>query len=158
MDHVRKELNKRPRHGCKSLRKSGHCYVLRDNALKIVDEAAKAQSQLAHSISSFHCEYSETVRGLIENSLASQENVWPGPNNPHFLQQLSEQIAKQIIETTTNNAIRYADIFNTISVNMLDLARENLKIYGRERVDAATGYMSLILKTWSYYRPAFAQQ
>ena len=132
--------------------------VIRDNAIKIVDEAAKAQPQLAHSISTFHFEYIETVRSLIENSLASQKYVWPKPNNPHFLQQLSEQIAKQSIETTTNNAIRSANIFNTMSVNMLDLARENLKIYSRA-VDVATDYTSSILKTWSYYyRPPFAQQ
>lgn len=131
--------------------------VVRDNAIRIVDETAKAQPQLAYSISNLHFEHIETVRRLIENLFASQKYVWPKPNNPQFTQQLSEQIAKQAIETTTNNAIRSANIFNTISLNMLDLARENLKIYSRV-VDVSTDCMSSILKTWSHYRPAFAQQ
>lgn len=131
--------------------------ALRDNAIKIVDEAVKTQPQLAHSMSNFYLDNIKTAKSLIESSFASQRQVWSTPNNPQFLQQLSEQIAEQSIEITTNNSIRSANIFNALGVNMLDLTRENLKIYNRT-IDAATGYNSAVLNTWSYYWPSFAQQ
>jgi hypothetical protein len=69
--------------------------------------------------------------------------------------QVSEQITKKSAEITSN-VIRSAGIFNQLSVNALDAARENVKIYNRT-VDAVTDFNNL-LKTWTSYWSAQQQQ
>jgi hypothetical protein len=69
---------------------------------------------------------------------------------------VSEQIAKQSAEIT-NNVIRSVGIFNQLSLNALDTARENVKIYNRT-VDAVTDFNNNLLKTWTSYWTAQQQQ
>jgi hypothetical protein len=70
--------------------------------------------------------------------------------------QVSEQITKKSAEITSN-VIRSAGIFNQLSVNALDAARENVKIYNRT-VDAVTDFNNNLLKTWTSYWSAQQQQ
>jgi hypothetical protein len=70
--------------------------------------------------------------------------------------QVSEQITKKSAEITSN-VIRSAGIFNQLSVNALDAARENVKIYNR-MVDAVTDFNNNLLKTWTSYWSAQQQQ
>ena len=130
--------------------------ALRDNALRMVDEAANFQPQLAHTISKFNLDSFETAKSLIENSFASQQEVFSMVSIPTFLQQelLPEQVAKQSAEIT-NNAIRSVGIFNTIGVNALDAHRENLRIYSRT-LDAAIKYNTDALKSMAQYWTLFA--
>jgi hypothetical protein len=69
---------------------------------------------------------------------------------------VSEQITKKS-EEITSNVIRSAGIFNQLSVNALDAARENVKIYNR-MVDAVTDFNNNLLKTWTSYWSAQQQQ
>ncbi|MDQ3976749.1 MAG: hypothetical protein M3264_09520, partial [Thermoproteota archaeon] len=54
----------------------------------------------------------------------------------------------------TNNAIRSVGINNQLTINALDAARENLKIYNRT-VDTLTDFTTNIARAWTTF---FAQQ
>jgi predicted XRE-type DNA-binding protein len=127
---------------------------VRDNTLRIADEVAKIQPQFAQSISNLQLDYIQTVRSMIETAFANQKQVASTLNIPQF-PQVSEQITKKSAEITSN-VIRSAGIFNQLSVNALDAARENVKIYNRT-VDAVTDFNNL-LKTWTSYWSAQQQQ
>jgi hypothetical protein len=129
--------------------------TVRDNTLRIADEVAKIQPQFAQSISNLQLDYIQTVRNMIQTAFANQKQVASTLNIPQF-PQVSEQIAKQSAEIT-NNVIRSVGIFNQLSVNALDAARENVKIYNRT-VDAVTDFNNNILKTWTSYWSAQQQQ
>ena len=129
--------------------------TVRDNTLRVADEVAKIQPQIAQSISNLQLDYIQTVRGMIQSAFANQKQVTSTLNIPQF-PQVSEQIAKQSAEIT-NNVIRSVGIFNQLSVNVLDAARENVKIYNRT-VDAVTDFNNNLLKAWTSYWSAQQQQ
>jgi hypothetical protein len=129
--------------------------TVRDNTLRIADEVAKVQPQFAQSISNLQLDYIQTVRSMIQTAFANQKHVVSSLNLPQITQ-ISEPIAKQSTEIT-NNVIRSVGIFNQLSVNALDAARENVKIYNRT-VDAVTDFNNNILKTWTSYWSAQQQQ
>lgn len=129
--------------------------TVRDNALRIADEVAKIQPQFAQSISNLQLDYIQTVKSIIQTAFANQKQVASTLNITQF-PQVSEQIAKQSAEIT-NNVIRSVGIFNQLSVNALDAARENVKIYNRT-VDAITDFNNNLLKTWTSYWSAQQQQ
>lgn len=127
----------------------------RDNVLRIADEVAKIQPQFAQSISNLQLDYIQTVKSMIQTAFANQKQVASTLNIPQF-PQVSEQIEKQATEVTSN-IIRSVGIFNQLSVNGLDAARENVKIYNRT-VDAVTDFNNNLLKTWTSYWSAQQQQ
>jgi len=129
--------------------------TVRDNTLRIADEVAKIQPQFAQSISNLQLDYIQTVRSMIQTAFANQKQVASTLNISQF-PQVSEQIAKQSAEIT-NNVIRSVGIFNQLSVNALDAARENVKIYNRT-ADAVTDFNNNLLKTWTSYWAAQQQQ
>lgn len=129
--------------------------TVRDNTLRIADEVAKIQPQFAQSISNLQLDYIQTVRSMIQTAFANQKQVASTLNIPQF-PQVSEQIAKQSAEITSN-VIRSVGIFNQLGLNALDAARENVKIYNRT-VDAVTDFNNNLLKTWTSYWSAQQQQ
>lgn len=129
--------------------------TVRDNAVRIVDEVAKAQPQFTQSISNLQLDYIQTVKSMIQTAFANQKQVSSTLNIPQA-PQISEQVAKQSTEIA-NNIIRSVGIFNQLGVNALDAARENVKIYNRT-VDAVTDFNNNILKTWTSYWSAQQQQ
>jgi hypothetical protein len=129
--------------------------TVRDNTLRIVDEVAKVQPQFAQSISNLQLDNIQAVRSMIQTAFDNQKQVASALNVPQA-PQVSEQVVKQSTEVT-NNIIRSVDIFNQLSVNALDAARENIKIYSRT-VDAVTDFNNNILKTWTSYWDSQQQQ
>lgn len=129
--------------------------TVRDNTLRIADEVAKVQPQLAQSISNLQLDSIQTLRSMIQTTFANQKQIASTLNFPH-LPQVSEQLAKQSTEVT-NNVIRSVGIFNQLTINVLDAARENVKIYNRT-VDAVTDFNNNILKAWTSYWSAQQQQ
>ena len=129
--------------------------IVRDNTLRIVDEVAKVQPQFAQSISNLQLDNIQTVRSMIQTAFANQKDVALTTNvaqAPH----VSEQIAKQSAEVT-NNIVRSIGIFNQLSINALDSARENVKIYSRT-VDTVADFNNNILKAWASYWYSQQQQ
>lgn len=129
--------------------------TIRENILRIADEVAKVQPQLAQSISSLQLDYVQAVKSMIQTGFANQKQVISALNIPQ-VPQVSEQIAKQFTELTTNVS-RSVGVLNQLSLNALDAARENIKIYNRT-VDAVTDFNDNLLKTWTSYWSAQQQQ
>ncbi len=133
--------------------------VVRDNALRIIDEVAKVQPQFAQSISNLQLDNIQTVRNMIQTAFANQKQfIVNAPNIPQTPQapQVSEVVANQSTEIT-NSIIRSVGIFNQLAVTALDSAREHVNIYKRT-VDAVTDFNSNILKAWTSYWNSQQQQ
>jgi len=128
---------------------------VRDNVLRLADEVGKVQPQFAQSISNLQLDYIQTVKSMIQTGIANQKQLVSAFNIPQ-VPQVSEQIAKQSTEITTN-VTRSIGIFNQLTLNALDAARENVKIYNRT-ADAITDFNNNLLKTWTSYWSAQQQQ
>jgi hypothetical protein len=130
--------------------------IVRDNALRIVDEVAKVQPQFAQSISNLQVDNIQTVRSMIQTAFANHKQfIVHAPNFPQTLQ-MSEVVANQSTEIT-NSIIRSVGIFNQLGVTALDSAREHVNIYKRT-VDAVTDFNNNLLKTWTSYGNSQQQQ
>ena len=68
----------------------------------------------------------------------------------------TEQFTKQSNEIT-NNTIRAVGINNQLTINALDAARENLKIYNRT-VDAVTEFSTNVFRAWNSFFSVQQQQ
>jgi hypothetical protein len=125
--------------------------TMRDNLIRTVDEFAKAQPQYSQSISNLQLDYIQTTKNMIQTAFSAQKqlanilNVPPVPYGEVFTRQSNE---------VTNNAIRSVGINNQLTINALDTARENLKIYNRT-VDTLTDFSTNIARAWTTF---FAQQ
>jgi hypothetical protein len=125
--------------------------TMRDNFIRTVDEFAKVQPQYSQSISNLQLDYIQTTKNMIQTAFAAQKqfastlNVPALPYGDLFTRQSNEM---------TNNAIRSVGINNQLTINTLDAARENLKIYNRT-VDAMTDFSTNVAKAWTTF---FAQQ
>lgn len=125
--------------------------TIRDNFIRTVDEFAKVQPQYSQSISNLQLDYIQTTKNMIQTAFAAQKqfastlNVPALPYGDLFTRQSNEM---------TNNAIRSVGINNQLTINTLDAARENLKIYNRT-VDAMTDFSTNVAKAWTTF---FAQQ
>lgn len=125
--------------------------TIRDNFIRTVDEFAKVQPQYSQSISNLQLDYIQTTKNMIQTAFAAQKqfastlNIPALPYGDLFTRQSNEM---------TNNAIRSVGINNQLTINTLDAARENLKIYNRT-VDAMTDFSTNVAKAWTTF---FAQQ
>jgi hypothetical protein len=130
--------------------------IVRDNALRIVDEVAKVQPQFAQSISNLQVDNIQTVRNMIQTAFANHKQfIVHAPNFPQTLQ-MSEVVANQSTEIT-NSIIRSVGVFNQLGVTALDSAREHVNIYKRT-VDAVTDFNNDLLKAWTSYGNSQQQQ
>jgi hypothetical protein len=132
--------------------------TMRDNLIRTVDEFAKAQPQYSQSISNLQLDYIQTIKNMIQTLFSAQRqfaNTLNVPSVPY-----GEVFTRQSNEVT-NNAIRSVGINNQLTINALDAARENLKIYNRT-VDTLTDFYTNIARAWATFynqqQQQFAQQ
>ena len=132
--------------------------TLRDNLIRTVDEFAKAQPQYSQSISNLQLDYIQTIKNMIQTVFSAQRqfaNTLNVPSVPY-----GEVFTRQSNEVT-NNTIRSVGINNQLTINALDAARENLKIYNRT-VDTLTDFYTNIARAWTTFytqqQQQFAQQ
>ncbi|HKY11040.1 MAG TPA: hypothetical protein VJL79_03945 [Nitrososphaera sp.] len=132
--------------------------TLRDNLIRTVDEFAKAQPQYSQSISNLQLDYIQTIKNMIQTVFTAQRqfaNTLNVPSVPY-----GEVFTRQSNEVT-NNTIRSVGINNQLTINALDAARENLKIYNRT-VDTLTDFYTNIARAWATFynqqQQQFAQQ
>jgi len=128
---------------------------MRDNTLRVVDQFAKDQPQVAQSVSNLQHDTIEASKNMFRTAFDTNKQVASGLN-VSVPTQVSEQIAKQSNEIT-NNFVRTTGIYNQLVINALDAARENTKIYSKT-VDAFTEYNTNILKAWTSFWAAQQQQ
>jgi hypothetical protein len=127
---------------------------MRDNLIRTVDEFAKAQPQYSQSISNLQLDYIQTIKNMIQTLFSAQRqfaNTLNIPSVPY-----GEVFTRQSNEVT-NNAIRSVGINNQLTINALDAARENLKIYNRT-VDTLTDFYTNIARAWAMFYNQQQQQ
>ena len=131
--------------------------TVRDSLMRTIDEVAKAQPQYSQSISNLQLDYIQTVKNVIHTTFAIQKQyVGKSWNTFPSSAAVSDQMAKQTSDFT-NNAIKAIDINNQLTINAIDAARENLKVYNRT-VDTITEYNANIAKAWNTYYNVSQQQ
>jgi len=126
---------------------------VRENLIRTVDEFAKVQPQYSQSISNLQLDYIQTTKNMIQTAFSAQKQIAGVWNLPATTMPYGDLFARQSNEMT-NNAIRSVGINNQLTINALDAARENLKIYNRT-VDAVTDFSTNVVKAWTTF---FAQQ
>jgi hypothetical protein len=132
--------------------------TMRDNLIRTVDEFAKAQPQYSQSISNLQLDYIQTTKNMIQTSFSAQKQLANNLNVPSV--PYGEVFTRQSNEVT-NNLVRSVGINNQLTINALDAARENLKIYNRT-VDTLTDFYTNMAKAWTAFytqqQQQFAQQ
>ncbi|HXX98447.1 MAG TPA: hypothetical protein VEL11_15175 [Candidatus Bathyarchaeia archaeon] len=134
--------------------------TVRENFIKIVDELAKVQPQYSQSVSNLQLDYIQAIKNTIYTAFSAQKHLansnqgtWNStPSSAPFI----EQYAKQANEIT-NNTIRAVGINNQLTINALDAARENLKIYNKT-IDAVTEFNTNAAKAWNSFFTTQQQQ
>src|SRR5215217_499160 len=128
--------------------------TIKTNLIRTVDEFAKAQPQYSQSISNLQLDYIQTIKNMIQTLFSAQRqfaNTLNIPSVPY-----GEVFTRQSNEVT-NNAIRSVGINNQLTINALDAARENLKIYNRT-VDTLTDFYTNIARAWAMFYNQQQQQ
>ena len=91
---------------------------------------AKVQPQYSQAFSNLQLDYIQTAKNVIENTISAQKqlvgswNIMPVSTTIPY----AEQFTRQTNEIT-NNTLKAVDMNNQLTINALDLARENLRIY-----------------------------
>lgn len=131
--------------------------TVRESFMRAIDEVAKAQPQYSQSISNLQLDYIQTVKNVVHTTFAVQKQfVGETWNTFPSSEVMSDQMARQTSDFT-NNAIKALDINNQLTINAIDAARENLKVYNRT-VDTITEYNTNIAKAWNTYYNISQQQ
>ena len=131
--------------------RAGDIYeTVRENLMRAVDEFAKVQAQYSQSISNLQMDYIQTTKNMIQTAFSAHKQIagvwnWPGTTTLPY----GDLLARQSNEMT-NNTIRSVGINNQLTINALDAARENLKIYNRT-VDAVTDFSTNVVKAWTAF-------
>ena len=132
--------------------------------LKITEELSKFQPQYAQSISKLQEEYLQLTKEFIDIVFAAQRN-WIGGNMtsrgttfPSWnYTPYTEQFRTQSSEITAQ-ASSVFDTSNQLAMNVLNAARENLRLYGKA-IDAIIEYNSNVANAWSsFFTSAQKQQ
>jgi superfamily II helicase len=134
-----------------STRSAGTTNVIdtaRDNTLRIIDEVAKAQPQYAQAMTNLQTDFIQTCRNLVQTAFDTERQVIQNLNIPQNAQ-VSEVVARQSNEITSN-VVRAMGTYNQLSVNAIDAARENTKIFSGT-VDAVTEFNANIVKAWTNF-------
>jgi hypothetical protein len=96
----------------------------------ITDEIAKVQPRYAQSVSNFQAEYLEATKMVIQTFTNFQSTLikfsWVNFDNRSTL--YADQIKNQVT-TITENIIKTFDIWNQITLDSIDISKENIKIY-----------------------------
>lgn len=128
--------------------------TVRDNLIRTLDEVAKVQPQYLQSISNLQLDYIQTTKNMIQTAFSAQKQLASTVNMPST--PYSDIFTRQASEIT-NNAVRAIGINNQLTINALDAARENLKIYNRT-VDAVTDFNTNVAKAWTAFYTQTQQQ
>src|ERR687892_1808693 len=133
-----------------------------ENVTKLVNESSKVQPQYAQAISNLQQEYIDALRNAIQRIFAVQKQLAASNNSfnnfivPEAAAPYVQGLVKQS-DDITNNFISVADINNQLTINALNVARENVKNFSRT-VEAAAEYNSNLARSWASSYPSFQPQ
>lgn len=124
----------------------------KQNMLRTIDEISKYQPQYAQSISNLQQDYFQVTKELINRSFAIQKS-WYGNTARNTLTPTAapyaEQYRKQSNEITSQ-AFHAFDTANQLAIDILNSARENIKLYGKTS-DTVTDFNANLANTWSNF-------
>ena len=122
-----------------------------ENVTKLVNESSKVQPQYAQAISNLQQEYIDALRNAIQRTFSVQKQLVTSNSNfnnfvvPDAAAPYLQGLVKQSDELT-NNFISVADINNQLTINALNVLRENVKNFSRT-VEAAAEYNSNLARS-----------
>jgi sugar-specific transcriptional regulator TrmB len=120
--------------------------TVRENVIRVIDEMVKVHPQYTQSISNLQLDCIQTTKNTIQ-TVFSVPKQFAGNWNISVPGTFTDQFAKQANEFT-GNLIRTVGTNNQLTINALDAARENVKIYSRT-VDAITEFNTNVVKAWT---------
>jgi hypothetical protein len=129
--------------------------IVKENVIRVIDEMAKVQPQYAQSISNLQLDCIQTAKNTLQTVFSVQKQI-AGNLNIAVPGTYTDQFAKQTNDFTSN-LIRTVGTNNQLTINALDAARENVKIYSKT-VDAITEFNTNVVKAWTSLYSAQHQQ
>ena len=126
---------------------------------RVVDEVAKAQPQYSQSVSNLQLDYIQTIKNTVQNTIAAQKQISDATGvsfNVPFTGQYAEQLSRQTNEIT-DNIVKAVQTNNQVSLNALDAARDNIRIYSRT-TDAVLEFNNNVVKAWTSFFSVPQQQ
>jgi hypothetical protein len=132
--------------------------TVNENLTRVVNEVAKVQPQYSQSLSNLQLDYIQTVKNTIQNTVSAHKQLVGGVTgwNLPVASPYAEQFTRQTNEITTN-LIRAVGINNQLTINALDAARDNIRIYNRT-VDAIVEFNNNVTKAWTSFFSVQQQQ
>lgn len=133
-----------------------------ENVTKLVNESSKVQPQYAQAISNLQQEYIDALRNAIKRTFNVQKQIVASNTNFNnsFVPEAAAPYVQGLVKQSddmTNNFISVADINNQLTINALNVARENVKNFSRT-VEATAEYNSNLARSWASSFPSFSPQ
>jgi uncharacterized protein YukE len=104
--------------------------TIQKSLFDITNEIAKVQPRYAQSVSNFQAEYLEATKMVIQTFTNFQSTLikfsWINFDNRSTL--YTDQIKNQVT-MLTENIIKTLDIWNQITIDSVDIVKENVKLY-----------------------------
>lgn len=130
-----------------------------ENVTKFVNESSRVQPQYAQAISNLQQEYIDALKNAIQRTFAVQKQLVSSNRNfnnfavPEAAAPYVQGLVKQS-DDITNNFISVSEINNQLTINALNVLRENVKNFSRT-VEAAAEYNSNLARSWASSYPTF---
>ena len=136
----------------------------KQGVLKVTEELSKFQPQYVQMISNLQEEYIQLTKEFVNKVFAAQRN-WAGSNvtststifPTSTYAPYAEQFRRQSYEITAQ-ALSVFDTSNQLAINAINVARENVKLYGKA-IDAIMEFNNNVANAWSsFFTSAQRQQ
>jgi hypothetical protein len=132
--------------------------IMQKSLFDITNEIAKVQPRYAQSFSNFQAEYIEATKMVIQNLSNFQsaliKSSWINFDNRSAL--YTDQIKNQVA-TLTENIIKTFDIWNQITLDSINISKENIKIYTEAMTSMDIHNRDLISSWDSFLIPSYSK-
>jgi hypothetical protein len=131
--------------------------TIQNRVIDITNEIAKVQPQYAQSLSNLQVEYFEATKSVmqnISNLCTFFENNWNKNDKRSAI--YSEEI-KNPVNIFTDNIVRACEIWNQITLNSIDISKENIKMYTQAMTSMESYHRNLIASWNSLLIPTFGK-
>ena len=132
--------------------------TVQNSLFDITNEIAKVQPRYAQSVSNFQTEYLEATRMVIQTFANYQSTLikfsWINFDRRSVF--YAEQIKNQVT-MLTENIIKTCNIWNQITLDLIDISKENMKIYTEAMTSMDIRTRDLISSWNSYLIPTYSK-
>jgi uncharacterized protein YukE len=132
--------------------------TIQKSLFDITNEIAKVQPRYAQSVSNFQAEYLEATKMVIQTFTSFQSTLikfsWINFDNRSTL--YTDQIKNQVT-MLTENIIKTLDIWNQITIDSIDIVKENVKLYTEAMTSMDIRNRDLISSWNSFLIPSYCK-